>query len=119
MFTIFAAALGITTFFVGWLVDWIDARPLMITGAAMVGVTFITASYSHSLPACWPAFYSWDQSLGPPIVGKLYDLSGSYSLPFATGFGLEIVPAFITWSILPVPGRDQVPLTPSVVAVLG
>jgi MFS family permease len=44
MFSIFAAALGITTFFVGWMLDRIDARPLMIAGAAMVGVTFITAA---------------------------------------------------------------------------
>jgi MFS family permease len=59
------------------------------------------------------------QTLGPPIVGKLYDLSGSYALPFAAGFGLEVVAAFITWRIFPVRGHDQVPLAPSLPVAAG
>jgi MFS family permease len=69
MFTIFAAALGITTFFVGWLLDWIDARPLMITGAAVVGVTFITASYSHSLPGLLASFLFMGIGVGASGMG--------------------------------------------------
>jgi MFS family permease len=57
------------------------------------------------------------QSLGPPVVGKLYDLSGSYALPFMAGFVLEIVAAFMTWTIFPVPGSDLVPLAPGISAV--
>lgn len=69
MFTIFAAALGITTFFVGWLLDRVDARPLMITGAAMVGVTFITASYSHSLPGLLASFLLMGVGVGASGMG--------------------------------------------------
>ncbi len=48
------------------------------------------------------------QSLGPPIVGKLFDLSGSYTIPFAAGFALEIAAAFVTWRIFPVPGSTRI-----------
>src|SRR5215471_5835219 len=56
IFTLFAAALGLITFGVGWMLDRLDARPLMITGAVMVGVTFVTAAYSHSLPSLLASF---------------------------------------------------------------
>jgi MFS family permease len=56
MFSIFAAALGVTTFFVGWMLDRIDARPLMIAGAGLVGITFITAAHSHSLSSLLASF---------------------------------------------------------------
>jgi MFS family permease len=59
------------------------------------------------------------QTLGPPMVGKLYDLSGSYALPFATGFALEIAAAFVTWRIFPAPGCDQMPVAPSRQAAAG
>ncbi len=56
IFTLFTAALGLTTFFAGWLLDWMAPRPLMISGAALVGVTFITAAYCHSLTTLLASF---------------------------------------------------------------
>jgi len=59
------------------------------------------------------------QTLGPSLVGKLYDLSGSYALPFAAGFGLEIAAALVTWRIFPAPGSDRIPAAPSIEAAAG
>ena len=59
------------------------------------------------------------QSIGPALVGKLFDLTGSYSVPFAAGSGLEIAAAFITWRIFPVRGYDQVLLPPPLPVVAG
>jgi len=56
------------------------------------------------------------QSIGPVMVGKLYDLTGSYSVPFAAGFAMEIVAAIVTWRVFPVRGHDRVPLEPSLQA---
>jgi MFS family permease len=69
IFTLFAASLGLTTFFVGWMLDRIDARPLMISGAAMVGVTFTTAAYSHSLPSLLASFLIMGMGVGASGMG--------------------------------------------------
>lgn len=69
MFSIFAAALGVTTFFVGWMLDRLDARPLMIAGAALVGVTFVTAARSHSLPPLLASFLIMGVGVGASGMG--------------------------------------------------
>src|SRR5262249_25895935 len=46
-----------------------DARPLMITGAAVVGVTFITASHSHSLAGLLASFLFMGIGVGASGMG--------------------------------------------------
>ena len=69
VFTIFAASLGLTTFFVGWMLDRIDARPLMIGGAVIVGLTFITAANSHSLASLLTSFLVMGVGVGACGMG--------------------------------------------------
>jgi sugar phosphate permease len=44
-----AASAGVSVIFVGWLLDRVEARLLMVVGALMAGVSFVIASRVHSI----------------------------------------------------------------------
>ncbi len=48
-------------------------------------------------------------ALGPLVTGRIFDLTGSYSIPFAICAGLFGLGAFITTLVYPAPGHDLVP----------
>ena len=48
-------------------------------------------------------------ALGPLVTGRIFDLTGSYLIPFAICAGLFGLGAFITTLVYPAPGHDLVP----------
>lgn len=44
-----AASAGVSVIVVGWLLDRVEARALMVAGALMAGISFIIASRAHSI----------------------------------------------------------------------
>jgi MFS family permease len=48
-------------------------------------------------------------ALGPLVTGRVFDLTGSYFVPFALCAGLFGLGAFITTMVYPAPGHDAVP----------
>jgi len=52
----FALSAGASVLLVGWLLDRIEARVVMVAGAIMAGVSFLIASRAHSLPVMIGAY---------------------------------------------------------------
>lgn len=50
-------------------------------------------------------------ALGPLVTGRIFDLTGSYALPFALCAGLFAAAAAIALMVYPAASHDQVPLT--------
>ena len=49
-------------------------------------------------------------ALGPLVTGRIFDLTGSYSVPFSMCAAIFALGAFITTLVYPAPGHDLVPI---------
>ena len=47
---------------------------------------------------------------GPLVTGRIFDLTGSYSVPFSMCAAIFALGAFITTLVYPAPGHDLVPI---------